>query len=114
MSEAEEILLKLYDHAIKNCEKAIKATDGGPLTNKGEYIGKMQDIVIELNNSLDYGICDTTAKELSSLYDFILFASTQANIRAEVGPLKECLEVLNALYKGFKEAIKANNKRDIC
>lgn len=103
----EQILLMLYQAAIKNCKKAMEAIDNKQIAAKGEFIGKMQDIVIELNNSLDFEIGGDIAKELSALYDFILFSSTQANIKIDKEPLVGCLNVLNTLYEGWQEAIKS-------
>ncbi len=103
----EQILLMLYQAAIKNCKKAIEAIEAKQIAQKGEYIGKLQDIVIELNNSLDFEVGGDIAKELSSLYDYMLFASTQANIKIDAEPLHGCLNVLNTLYEGWSEAIKS-------
>jgi flagellar secretion chaperone FliS len=102
----EQILLMLYQAAIKNCKKAIEAIDQKNIAKKGEYIGKMQDIVVELSNSLDFEVGGDVAKELASLYDYILYSSTQANIKIEKDPLEGCLKVLNTLYDGWTEAIK--------
>ena len=68
---------------------------------------RLGDIVIELNNSLDFEVGGDIAKELSSLYDYMLFASTQANIKIDAEPLQGCLSVLNTLYEGWSEAIKS-------
>ncbi len=106
----EQILLMLYQAAIKNCKKAIEAIEAKNIPAKGEYIGKLQDIVIELNNSLDFEVGGDIAKELSSLYDFILFSSTQANIKIDVEPLNGVLNVLNTLYEGWGQAIKSLRK----
>ncbi|MCM2349603.1 MAG: flagellar export chaperone FliS [Bacteriovoracaceae bacterium] len=102
----EQILLMLYQAAIKNCKKAMEAIDQKNLAKKGEYIGKMQDIVVELSNSLDFEVGGEVAKELASLYDYILYSSTQANIKIEKTHLEGCLKVLNTLYEGWAEAIK--------
>lgn len=103
----EQILLMLYQAAIKNCKKAIKAVEEKDIAVKGEAIGKMQDIIIELNNSLDFEVGGDVARELSSLYDYILYASTQANINIDKKPLDSVLQVLNTLYEGWTEAIKS-------
>ena len=102
----EQILLMLYQAAIKNCKKGIEAIEKRDIASKGEHIGKLQDIIIELNSSLDFKIGGQVATELSSLYDFILFSSTQANIKIEKAPLEGCLEVLKTLYEGWQEAVK--------
>lgn len=103
----EQVLLMLYQAAIKNCKKAIEAIEQKKIAAKGEYIGKLQDIVIELNNSLDFEVGGDIAKELSSLYDYILFSSSQANLKIDKEPLEGCLNVLNTLYAGWSEAIKS-------
>jgi flagellar protein FliS len=102
----EQILLMLYQAAIKNCKKGIEAIEQKNLAKKGEYIGKMQDIIVELSNSLDFEVGGEVAKELASLYDYILYSSTQANIKVEKSHLEGCLKVLNTLYDGWTEAIK--------
>ena len=102
----EQILLMLYQAAIKHCKKAIEAIEQKNLAKKGEYIGKLQDIIVELSNSLDFEVGGEVAKELASLYDYILYSSTQANIKIDKGYLEGCLKVLNTLYDGWTEAIK--------
>jgi flagellar secretion chaperone FliS len=102
----EQILLMLYQAAIKNCKKAIEAIENKNVAKKGEYIGKMQDIIVELSNSLDFEVGGDVAKELASLYDYILFSSTQANIKLDKTHLEGCLRVLNTLYDGWTEAVK--------
>lgn len=102
----EQILLMLYQAAIKHCKKAIEAIEQNNIPKKGEYIGKLQDIVVELSNSLDHEVGGDVAKELASLYDFILYSSTQANIKIDKAPLEGCLKVLTTLYDGWAEAIK--------
>lgn len=103
----EQILLMLYQAAIKNCKKAILAIEEKNVAAKGEYVGKLQDIVIELNNSLDFEVGGDVARELSSLYDYILYSSTQANIKIDKEPLEGCLSVLKTLYDGWSQAIKS-------
>lgn len=103
----EQILLMLYQAAIKNCKKAMEAIDQNNIAAKGEFIGKLQDIIIELSNSLDVEVGGDVAKELMALYDYLLYSSTQANIKIDNEPLKGCLSVLNTLYDGWAEAVKS-------
>lgn len=103
----EQILLMLYQAAIKNCKKAIEAIEKKDLPSKGIFIGKLQDIVIELNNSLDFEVGGDVARELSSLYDYMIYSSTQANIKIEKEPLEGVLNVLNTLYDGWANAVRS-------
>lgn len=103
----EQIMLMLYQAAIKNCKKAIDAISEKDYAKKGEFIGKMQDIIIELNNSLDVKVGGKVAEELSSLYDYILYSSTQANMNLDPKLLESCLDILKTLYDGWKDAVKS-------
>jgi len=103
----EQILLMLYQAAIKHCKNAIEAIELKNIAKKGESVGKLQDIIVELNTSLDHNVGGDVSKELASLYDYIMYASTQANMNIDKEPLVGCLDVLNTLYDGWKEAIKS-------
>jgi flagellar secretion chaperone FliS len=106
----EQILLMLYQAAIKNCKKAIEAIEQKQIAKKGEHIGKLQDIIIELANSLDYEVGGDIAKELNALYDYMIYSTTQANIKIDKTPLEGVLRVLNTLYDGWSEAVKSIRK----
>ncbi len=103
----EQILLMLYQAAIKNCKKAIEAVDNKNIADKGLYIGKMQDIVIELNNSLDFEVGGDVAE---SFHLFMITYSTQAHrpiLKLKKEPLEGCLNVLNTLYDGWSQAVRS-------
>ena len=108
----EQILLMLYQAAIKNCKKAIDAIEERDVGKKGEFIGKLQDIILELNNSLDHDIGGDVSKELASLYDYMLHSSTQANIKIDKEPLLGVLGVLNTLYDGWATAVKSLRQKE--
>ena len=102
----EEILLKLYEAAIKSTKKAIHAIEKGDLKTKGEKISHLQAIIIELHTSLDFEKGGEIAKNLSSLYDFIIRHITKANLEINAEPLKDVLKILNNLYSGWVQAVK--------
>ncbi len=103
----EQILLMLYQAAIKNCKKAQESIDEKDIAKKGEYIGKLQDIILELQNSLNFEVGGDVAQELASLYDYMMYASTQANIKIDKKPLEGVLNVLTTLYDGWASAVRA-------
>ena len=111
-SGQEQVLLMLYQSAIKSCKRAILAIENNDTAKKGEYIGQLQDIVIELNSALDFETGGKMAEELETLYNYILFSSTQANINKESKPLEGCLSVLVTLYDGWIKAIDSLSKKD--
>jgi flagellar protein FliS len=109
----EQVLLMLYQAAIKNCKKAIEAIEAKQVAKKGEFIGKLQDIILELNNSLDHEVGGEISKELSSLYDYMIYSSTQANIKIDKEPLIGVLGVLNTLYDGWATAVKSLRAQEV-
>jgi len=66
----EQILLMLYQAAIKNCKKAIEAIEQRNIPKKGEYIGKLQDIIVELS------IASTSTSAATSLRSSSLCMTT--------------------------------------
>lgn len=107
----EQILLMLYEAAIKNCKIAIQAIENKHIAKKGEHIGKFQDIIVELNNCLDFNVDKKMATDLSSLYDYLLYASTQANVNFDKKSLENCLQVLLTLHSAWIEAVKSLKKK---
>ena len=105
----EEVLLMLYRGAIKEAKKAISALEKKDVLEKAKHVGKFQDIIIELSESLDYSVDErdnvTVAQDLGRLYDYICSIATQASFKMDPEPMKECLKLVQTLYDGWNEAI---------
>ena len=101
----EQILLMLYEAAIKHTKKAISAIESNNVAEKGMAIGKLQDIVNELNNSLNHKVGGEISKNLEQLYNYISEQSTEANIKNDVEPLKSVQKILETLFDAWKEAV---------
>ena len=109
----EKILLMLYEAAIKFLKKAIQACEENDISGRGYNIGRVFDIVNELNNSLNHQIGGETSKNLERLYMFITDQLVQANISGKPKPLQDSLKILEILYDGWQQAIekiKTENK----
>lgn len=106
----EQILLMLYEGAIKFTKLAIHAAENKKIAERGQNILRAFDIVMELQISLDHKVGGDVAKQLDQLYAYMLDQYTKANISGEVPPLKSCLQVLENLYSGWKQAIDKTKK----
>lgn len=106
----EQILLMLYEAAIKFTKLAIIATEEKRVADKGTNILRALDIVIELQATLDHKVGGELAKQLEQLYVFMIEQYTKANLKGEVEPLKANLKVLENLYEGWKGAIEKMKK----
>lgn len=108
----EKLLLMMYEGAIKFTKMAIKATEEKNVLDRCNSIGRVYDIVTELNNTLDHNVGGEIAKNLEQLYMYITDQLTQANLKAEVEPLRNSLKILETLYDGWVNAVEKMKKEE--
>jgi flagellar protein FliS len=101
----EQILLMLYEGAIKFTKLAIQAAEQKKVADRGHNIIRAFDIILELNATLDHKAGGELAMQLEQLYMFMMDQYTKANLKGEVEPLKANLKVLENLYDGWKQAV---------
>ncbi|MFZ3228570.1 MAG: flagellar export chaperone FliS [Pseudobdellovibrio sp.] len=106
----EQILLMLYEGAIKFTKLAIRAAEEKKIADRGHNILRAYDIILELHATLDHKIGGELSKQLEQLYLFMMDQYTQANIKGTVEPLKANVKVLENLYDGWKQAIEKIKK----
>jgi len=106
----EQILLMLYEGAIKFTKLAIQAAEQKKIAERGTNILRAYDIILELQVSLDHKVGGEIAAQLDQLYTYILDQYTKANINGEVEPLKNSLKVLENLFEGWKVAVEKFKK----
>jgi flagellar protein FliS len=102
----EKILLMLYESCIRNLKKAQVAMEAKNYAEKGMALGKAQDIINELTNSLNHEVGGQIAEQLSGLYLHLFQETTKANIENDPKKLAHCVKILETLYSGWKEAIE--------
>ena len=102
----------MYEGAIKFIKKAMAAIDRDDRSEKGLYLGKAYDVIMELNNTLDHKIGGELAANLENLYLFMTDQLTKANIDNDKTKLEAVLKILYTLYEGWKEAIESLKKQE--
>lgn len=107
----EQILLMLYEAAIKFTKLAIQAAEEKKIADRGQNIIRAFDIIVELQATLDHKVGGELAMQLEQLYVYMLEQYTKANISGSPEPLRSNLKVLENLYEGWKGAIE-NMKKD--
>jgi flagellar secretion chaperone FliS len=105
-----ELLVMLYEAAIRNVKKATVCMEKGDIPGKGTYVGKTHDILNELVNSLDKKVGGKIAEDLEGLYNFMIAQLIKANIENKTEPLKSIEGLLMTLLEGWREAINNLNK----
>lgn len=108
----EQILLMLYEGAIKYTKLAIQAAEQKKIADRGHNIIRAFDIIVELNATLDHKVGGELASQLEQLYMFMMDQYTQANIKGDPEPLRANVKILENLYEGWKQAINKIKKEN--
>lgn len=105
-----QILIMLYEAAIRNVKKASACIDQKDMAGKGAAIGKVHDIINELNNSLDHNVGGKIAADLERLYTFIVEQLMKANLSNSKEILQTVEKLLGTLLSGWRVAVEQANK----
>jgi len=106
-----QVLIMLYEAAIKNCKLAIEAINSKNLAKKGEHIVRTNDIINELSLALDHNVGGNLSRDLERLYVFMVEQITEANINNTTKPLETVIKLLETLIDGWKVAVKEVNTK---
>ncbi len=106
----EQILLMLYDGAIRFTRQAIKGIEGSNHALKGYGISKALAIIVEFSNSLDHEIGGQIAEDLDGLYHFMMRELSNANLHNDVEKLANVEKLLMDLRQTWGEAVAINKK----
>lgn len=106
----EELVLMLYNGAIKHTNDAILHLEKKNLPDASKNICRAQAIIVELLNSLNFEVGGEIAKNLEYLYSVMVDNLTVANFEHVVEPLKLNIKILDKLksaWEGVLEQIKS-------
>lgn len=101
----EQILLMLYDGAIRFMKQGKKALKQENHELAHDKLLKSQDIITELMASLDMDIGGEIAEDLYSLYDFILHNLVQANVEKNAKRVDQAMDVMSDLNEAWDTII---------
>jgi flagellar protein FliS len=101
----EEILIMLYEGAIRFSLIAKKAIAAQDSEKANANLIKAQHIVREFMDSLDMEIGGDMALNLYRLYEYLHYRLVQANIKKDVAIIDEVLDHLRSLKATWEEAI---------
>lgn len=102
-----QIMLMLYDGAIRFAQIAQQKIKAKDIAAKGVYINKTQAIISELMGSLDFSVSPELCERLEQLYLYIMDQLTEANVHLKVEPLDVVIELLNTLRSAWGEALES-------
>ena len=107
-SSQGNLILMMYEGAIKFTTLALESMSKGDLAEQGKYIQNAHDIVNELSLALDFKKGGDVAPRLESLYQFILSQLTLANIKSDKKPLQTVNNILNPLLDAWTQLNEAS------
>jgi len=96
------LIVLLYDGAIKFMKLAIKELEAENFEAKGQYIGRAQDIINELNAVLDTDAGGEIAANLRKLYCFMNNRLSEANTKRDPQMIREVIALMEELNKSWK------------
>ncbi|HEW92228.1 MAG TPA: flagellar export chaperone FliS [Thermotogaceae bacterium] len=105
-----KLIALLYDGAVDFIEKAKENIKAKDYISANENIKKAQDIIMELNLSLDIERGGEIAKNLRSLYNYFYRRLLEANVKKDTNILEEVKEFIKDLSDVWKEAMKREGK----
>lgn len=102
----EQILIMLYDGAIRFCRQALDAMESGNDKLKREKISRALAIVTEFSNTLDREIGGEIAENLDALYHFMIRELTSANLQNDSEKITVVTGLLCELRETWMQAIE--------
>jgi len=100
----EQILIMLYDGAIRFCRQAIRAMEDRDYAVQGEKIGRTMAIISEFSQSLDHDIGGRIAENLDALYGFMIRELGRANLEKDRKALENVADLLSDLRETWVKA----------
>lgn len=106
----EQILIMLYDGAIRFTRQAILGIEEGRPSMKMEGISRAMAIIAEFSNTLDREVGGEIADNLDGLYHFMMREMTAARSENSIAKLQVVEALLLDLRSTWLEAIEINRK----
>src|SRR3989304_34758 len=107
----EELLIMLFDGAIRFSEQAKVKIDEKDVEGSCKLPIKSEGIVVELMSFLNKGILSAELyNNLMGIYNFIYLRLIDANMKKEKGKIDEALKILRIMRDAWSDAVEKNRK----
>ncbi len=101
-----QLLVMLYERLVLDVQRAADALRRGEPSQAHEPLLHAQEIVLELNASLDVSAWEG-APGLASLYDYLHHELVKANLSKDLKVAEFCLHVVSVLRDTWRDAAGA-------
>jgi len=100
-----KLLLMMYEGAINFLKHAKLGMEAKDYVKLAKYLNKAQAVIAELANTLDFQAGGQVAKDLSRLYEFMLFYLTEANIEKNPQKIQRVIRLIERVSSAYHEVI---------
>lgn len=101
----EDILIMLYEGAIRFLEQSIQALEADNLSEHKRLLGRGRAIIEEFQNTLDVELAGELGVALFDLYQYMLTLLSRANITRDMASVREVIGLLQTLLDGWRDAV---------
>ena len=98
-----ELVVMLYDGALRFCDQAATAMDAGDMTTKAVAMSRAFAILAELQNTLNLKDGGDVARQLDALYAHMHDRLVDANIQRSSAPLRDVMRLLTPLRDAWSQ-----------
>lgn len=103
-----ELTLMLYNGCLKFIKLACQAIENNDIERKNENLIKAQNIIQELNGTLNRNI--ELSGSMGAMYDYIYRRLVEANIKSDKSILEEVEGYVTDFRDAWKQAIQIERK----
>jgi flagellar secretion chaperone FliS len=98
-----ELVVMLYDGALRFLDQAAEAMDRGDMANKALALSKAFAVLAELQNTLNVREGGDVARQLDALYSHMHDRLVDANVRRSSAPIREVMKLLQPLRDAWSQ-----------
>ena len=98
-----ELVVMLYDGALRFCDQAAAAMDAGDMTTKAVAMSRAFAILAELQNTLNVKDGGEVALQLDALYAHMNDRLVDANIQRSSAPIRDVMNLLTPLRDAWSQ-----------
>ncbi|MFQ3586429.1 MAG: flagellar export chaperone FliS [Fimbriimonadaceae bacterium] len=106
-----ELVIMLYDGALKSMAAGREAVVAGELEKQNEHLQKAQRIVFELMSCLDMGRGGEVASNLLALYGYVINELVAGNVNDDPAAVDRAMQVMADLRDGWVSIHRAVTSR---
>ena len=102
------LLMMLFDGCLNFLNLTKEGFQENDAMKSAKYMGKSQAIISELMNTLSFKHNRELAQNLASLYEFMLFYLTQANLEKSPEKVEKVIDLLKSIADSYREIVDSS------